>query len=104
MVPQVVEGRISQAQDVDVFRFEGKQGQQLILEVFAARHGSALDSLLTLHDADGRTLAVSDDIEGSSDSRIEVTLPKTGVWYVSVIDAHDQGGPTHVYRLSVRQK
>ena len=103
-VPQVVEGRISQAQDVDVFRFEGKQGQQLILEVFAARHGSALDSVLTLYDADGRTLTVSDDIEGTSDSRIEVTLPKTGVWYVSVIDAHDQGGPTHVYRLSVRPK
>jgi Bacterial pre-peptidase C-terminal domain len=103
-IPQTVEGRISQPMDVDVFRIDGKQGQQVILEVHAARLGSALDSVLTLYDADGQTIAVSDDIEGSTDSRIEATLPKTGVFYVSVIDAHDQGGPTHAYRLSVRLK
>jgi hypothetical protein len=103
-VPQVVEGRVSQERDVDVFRLEGKAGQQLVLEVLAARHGSALDSLLTLYDAEGQTVAVSDDIEGSSDSRIEVTLPRTGVYYLSLIDANDQGGPGHVYRLSIRAK
>jgi len=103
-IPQIVEGRISQDRDVDVFRIEGKEGQKLVLEVFAARHGSVLDSILTLYNAEGQTLAVSDDIEGSSDSRIEVTLPKAGVYYLSLIDAHDQGGPGHVYRLSIRAK
>jgi hypothetical protein len=35
---------------------------------------------------------------------LEVTLPKAGVYHVSVIDAHDAGGPAHVYRLTIRVK
>lgn len=102
-VPQTVEGAINPAQDVDVFRFEGKQGEHLVCEVLAARHGSALDSILTLSDAAGHELASNDDADGA-DSRLEVTLPAAGTYYLTVMDAHDQGGPAHVYRLSVRTK
>jgi len=73
--------------------------------VLAARYGSALDSILTLYDADGHTVASNDDLDGTTtDSRLEVTLAKAGVYYVSLIDAHDTGGPAHVYRLSIRAK
>jgi hypothetical protein len=101
-VPQVIDGAIAGAQDVDVFRFEGKAGQKIVAEVLAARHGSALDSILTLYDAAGRELASNDDSDGSSDSRLDVTLAKDGVYYLGLMDAHDQGGPAHVYRLVVR--
>jgi hypothetical protein len=101
-LPQAVDGVISQAQDVDVYRFEGKAGQKIVIEVLAARHRSALDSILSLHDADGRLLGTNDDIADSVDSRLEVTLPKDGAYFASVIDAHDSGGPAHVYRLVVR--
>jgi hypothetical protein len=101
-VPAAVDGVIERPRDVDVFRMEGKAGQKLLLEVLAARHGSGLDSLLTVYDVDGREVASNDDMEGSVDSRLEVTLPRDGVYYASVIDAHDQGGPEHVYRLIVR--
>jgi Bacterial pre-peptidase C-terminal domain len=103
-VPQVVDGQIAQAQDVDVFRFEGKAGQRVVCEVLAARHGSALDSLLTLYDADGRQVASNDDAAGSSDSLLEVALPRDGVYFLCLQDAHDQGGPAHVYRLVVRPR
>ncbi len=103
-VPQVIDGAIGQNQDVDVFRFDGKAGQQIVIDVFAARYGSALDSFLTLYDADGHIIASNDDSEGTTDSHIEATLPKAGVYYVSVIDAHDTGGPAHVYRLAIRTK
>jgi hypothetical protein len=103
-LPQAVDGVISQNQDVDVFRFEGKAGQRVVVEVLAARYGSALDSFLSLHDAGGRLLATNDDIEGSVDSRVELTLPKDGVYFATVIDAHDTGGPAHVYRLVVKEK
>jgi hypothetical protein len=103
-VPQEIDGAISAAQDVDVFRFEGKAGQKLIAEVFAARHGSALDSLLTLYNADGQELASHDDLPDSTDSRLDFTLPRDGTYYLSVMDAHDQGGPAHVYRLSLSMK
>jgi hypothetical protein len=103
-LPQAVDGIIGQNQDVDVFRFEGKSGQRIVIEVLAARYGSALDSYLTLHDEGGRLLATSDDIEGSTDSRIEMTLPKDGRYFASIIDAHDTGGPAHVYRLVITEK
>ncbi len=49
-----------------------------------------------------RAAIAKDDITGSADSRLDVTLPKSGTYFVGVIDANDQNGPTHVYRLSVR--
>jgi hypothetical protein len=101
-VPQAIDGLIERPKDVDVFRLKGKAGQRLVCEVLAARHGSALDSVLTLYDADGRQVAVNDDFGGSVDSRLEVTLPRDGVYFLSLIDALDQGGPAHVYRLVVR--
>jgi hypothetical protein len=103
-LPQMVDGAISQAQDVDVFRFDGKAGQKIVIEVLAARYGSALDSILSLHDADGRLLGTNDDIAGSVDSRLEITLPKDGSYFASVIDAHDSGGPAHVYRFVLRSE
>jgi hypothetical protein len=103
-VPQVIDGAIGQNQDVDVFRFDGQARQQVVIEIFAARYGSALDSFLTLYNAEGQIIASNDDMEGTTDSRIEATLPKAGVYYVSVIDAHDSGGPAHVYRMAIRAK
>jgi hypothetical protein len=103
-IGEVIEGAISRPLDVDVYHFEGKAGQKILLEVHAARHGSPLDSLLTLYDASGATLETNDDIPGSTDSRIEATLPRTGKYYVAVGDANDQGAPFFLYRLSLRPK
>jgi hypothetical protein len=103
-VPQELQGGIAQAQDVDLFRLEGKAGQRLVIEVHAARSGSALDPLLTLYDAEGHVLASNDDSDGTADARLDVALPKAGAYFVGLIDAHDHGGPAHVYRLSVRPK
>jgi hypothetical protein len=99
---QQVQGAISQKQDVDVYRFEGRAGQHVVAEVLAARYGSALDSFLTLYDGEGRVLASNDDSDGSPDSRLELRLPRDGTYYLSVLDANDEGGPAHVYRLSLR--
>lgn len=99
---QTVAGGIARTQDVDVYRFEGKAGQKVVVEVAAARHGSALDAYLSLHDESGRVLTVSDDDAGSQDARVEITLPHSGAYLVSVADAHDQGGPSHLYRIHFR--
>jgi hypothetical protein len=101
-VPAIVEGKISHPQDVDVYRLEGKAGQRLLLEVWAARHGSPLDSLLMLYDAAGHEIASNDDSGASRDSRLQVTLSRTGAYYAVVMDANDHGSPLHVYRLSVK--
>jgi hypothetical protein len=101
-VPQVITGSIDRATDVDVFRFEGKKGQKIAAEVVAARYGSALDAMLTLYDADGEQLASNNGGAEGVDALLEVVLSRDGVYYLSLIDVHDAGGPTHVYRLLVR--
>jgi hypothetical protein len=101
---QTIQGTISRPTDVDTFRFEGKAGQKVILEIHAARHGSPLDSVLTLYDSTGAIVDTNDDIEGSTDSRIATTLPRTGSYYVAVSDANDQGAAMLLYRLTLRVK
>ncbi len=97
---RVLAGKIGESGDVDVFRFPGRRGQSVHIAVRAAAFGSLLDSAVTLHDAQGHTLATNDD-RGSNDSQLEIRLTADGPYFVSVVDAHDRGGPLHGYLLSV---
>jgi hypothetical protein len=101
-IPQVVTGMIDRATDVDVFRFDGKKGQKVEFEVVAARYGSALEAQLTLYDAAGEQVASNNGGAAGIDALLQVTLSGDGVYYLSLIDIHDSGGPTHVYRLVAR--
>lgn len=98
-IGQATTGLIKEAGDVDVFRFEGSAGETIHVEVVAAAAGSALDSLISIHDAAGRILATNDDASGQADSILECDLPKSAAYYISLTDAHDKAGPTHAYLL-----
>jgi len=100
---QVVQGAVSQPLDVDVFKFTGKKGESWRIEVEANRRGSILDPMLTVHNAAGNTLAVSDDSASTRDASIQLTLPADGVYYVTLMDAHNSGGATHAYLLRLRR-
>jgi hypothetical protein len=99
---KTVQGAISEAKEVDVFRLACKAKQRLRAEVEASGYGSSLDSILTLYDEQGHQIAANDDFGQGSDSRLEVTIPKDGVYLLSLQDAQDKGGATYVYLLSVR--
>jgi Bacterial pre-peptidase C-terminal domain len=101
-VPSAVEATIKNERDVDVFKFEGKKGDKLRIEVQAARFGSPVDAMIVLYDAGRRVVDPADDTDGSPDPVLVVTLPKDGAYYISVIDAHDLGGANFGYRLVVR--
>lgn len=103
-VPGIVDGVIGRERDVDVFRFEGKAGEKVRLEVQAARLGSPLDAMLTVYDADGRTVAADDDTGGTRDPVLSVILPRAGPYYAAVIDSNDAGGPAFAYRLVIRKE
>jgi hypothetical protein len=108
-LPMIVNGRIDQPGDCDVFRFEGRAGSEIVAEVKARRLGSPLDSFLKLTDATGRQLAANDDYEDKAaglethhaDSYLRATLPADGVYYVHLTDSQHQGGPEYAYRLRV---
>jgi hypothetical protein len=60
-LPVIVNGRIDQPGEWDVFRFDGRAGQTVVAEVYARRLDSPLDSVLRLTDAAGNQLAFNDD-------------------------------------------
>jgi hypothetical protein len=96
---QTVPGTISAAKDVDVYQLELTAAHSIRIETMAARHGSPIDTHLTLYDERGRILAVSDDAAKSRDSLIEHTPLATGKYFISVLDARDYGHADGVYLL-----
>jgi len=103
-LPQTIRGTIEAANDVDVFRFPGRAGQKVRIESLSARYGSTLDPIVTLHDGRGHTLATSDDTGGKLDAALTHTLAQNGVYFLSIMDAHDRGGPTYGYALLVSEE
>jgi len=103
-ISKTVQGTVAEPKDVDVFRFEGKHGQQLVVEVVASRYGSLLDPVLTLYDAHGHIIVSVDDVGESNDAMLRATLPADGNYFISVIDANDRGGQAYNYNLLVRVK
>ena len=96
-------GAVGAAMDVDVFKIAGKKGETWSIGVEAQKRGSVLDALLTLHNAAGAIVATADDADASRDPSIKVTLPADGAYYVTLIDAHNAGGGTHAYLLTLHR-
>ena len=108
-LPLIVNGRISQPGDTDVFSFEGTAGAEIVAEVLARRLDSPLDSRLTLTDATGKLIAANDDyldkgaglVTHHADSLLTATLPADGTYYLHLSDAQSHGSSAHGYRLRV---
>jgi hypothetical protein len=108
-LPRIVNGRIQQSGDEDVFRFHGRAGETVVAEVMARRLGSPLDSALTLTDTQGSLLAFNDDQEDKgfglethhADARVTFVLPEDGDYFLHLRDAQGKGSSAHAYRLRV---
>ena len=72
------------------------------MAITAASLGSPADLLLTVYDARRQVILTVDDVDGHPDPKAEITLPADGVYYLSLIEAHDLGGTGFGYRLTVR--
>jgi WD40 repeat protein len=57
--PATVNGRLAEPGSADVWRFQAKKGQRLILEVNAQRLGSPLDSIIEVRDAQGKPVPIA---------------------------------------------
>jgi hypothetical protein len=108
-LPLIVNGRIDQPGDWDVFSLEGRAGDEVVAEVLARRMDSPLDSVLRLTDAVGRQVAFNDDFQDKSaglethhaDSFLQFKLPDSGTYYLFLGDAQQKGGPEYAYRLRI---
>ena len=108
-LPSVVYGQIGRPGDADLYAVRGKKGDRLVADVMARRLGSPLDSLVSILDSKGRTIAVNDDYEDKAsglithhaDSYVMATLPADGTYYVRIADTQAGGSAEHSYRMRI---
>ena len=108
-LPIIVNGRVDQPDDWDVFQFTGRARETVVVEAFARRLDSPLDSIIKFTDANGKVLAMNDDREDAesglnthhADSYLMTTLPADGTYYVHLGDAARKGGEEYAYRLRI---
>jgi hypothetical protein len=106
-LPMVVNGRIDQSGDVDIFQIAGTAGNEIVAEVTARRLNSPLDSILKVLDASGQQIALNDDLEDKAsglnthhaDSYVRVKLPADGKYFIQLGDTQRQGGAEFGYRF-----
>jgi hypothetical protein len=99
----IVEGAIGGGKDVDVFKIEARAGETWTFEATSARLGTPLDPALMAHDGAGRQIGMCDDSAIGRDPTLTLKIAADGTYFVTLIDAHDMGGPTHAYLFSARK-
>ena len=107
--PVIINGRIDNPGDTDVFSFQGRAGDEIVTEVTARRLNSPLDSRLRLTDDSGQEIAANDDFEDKgagltthqADSFLLTRLPADGRYLVQLSDSQGKGGAEYAYRLRI---
>jgi len=97
-LPLAFNGIISEAGDADCFKFTATKGQVFEVECFARRIRSALDPVMNVYYADGRSIAGDDDAR-RPDSYFRFTVPADGEYVLRVTDHLGRGGADYVFRV-----
>jgi len=97
-LPAALSGRIASAAEIDYFRFNGKKGQLVVVDVYGSRLGSAIDPSLAVLDKSGKELARSEDDNGL-DPLLAFKVPDDGEYVLQLRDYRYQGGENFRYRL-----
>jgi hypothetical protein len=102
-LPFALNGIIERPGDQDFYKFTLKKDQQIEIAAHAQSVGSPLDVMLLLFNPQGAGIGENDDIGDFPrlDSRIKLTVPADGDYFLRVMDQLERGGPAFVYRIEV---
>ena len=95
-------GRIDPPGDRDVFRINLKKGEKHIFSLESRTFGLPLDAVLQVLDADGKTLAETDDVGNARDPELVFTPVADGTYRVVVRDLNGRGGAHYAYLFRAR--
>jgi hypothetical protein len=100
----IISGVLNPVGDEDFFVVNAGTGQILRVEVAAQMLNppSPADTLVSVLDASGNVIAENDDFAGSTDSALQVTIPKGGQYIIRIRDIAGRGGTSFLYRATVR--
>ncbi|HAI13927.1 MAG TPA: hypothetical protein DCM28_19645 [Phycisphaerales bacterium] len=108
--PACVNGRIDKPGDFDTFSIQTtKNNQELLINVYARRLDSPMDSFVDLMDGKGKWIKGYDDqvdeafplITHHADSRVLYTFRRKGRYMFRIRETQGKGGSEYAYRLVV---
>ncbi|MDA1164420.1 MAG: PPC domain-containing protein [Planctomycetota bacterium] len=102
-LPLVVNGRLAEPGDVDVFRFSATKTQKVKIDIVAARLGFAIDAVLTVSNDQGRMLKTIDDAPGTPDPGLLFTAPADGDYLIALTERAARGDSDFIYRLTIAE-
>jgi hypothetical protein len=94
-LPAAVVGSIGKAGEMDFFRFDAKEGQQIGVQALTAALDSKLEPSLELTDDSGQIQAESDN------GLLGYICPRAGTYSLGIHDRQFRGGPKMTYRLQI---
>lgn len=113
-VPSAVCGVCSEPEDVDCFRFAGRRGQVVAMQIFAQRMTAAIhdmvgksqtyhmDPILTLYSPNGQVVGMNDNAFGG-DALLAVALPQDGDYVLAVRDTRYLGNERYTYCVEISE-
>jgi WD40 repeat protein len=99
-LPATFLGTIDRPGDVDLFGFDAKAGDELVLHVTSRSIGSQLRPSLALLDQRGGTLVEAIEAGASVDPVLTHTARTSGPLFLRVTDADYGGSGAHFYRIA----
>ena len=98
-IPCVLNGKLGGA-EIDRFRFRGRFGQRVGVDVLVDRIGGGFDPRVTIRDAGDRVIAERDDTPGlGCDCRFIAVLPKEGEYTLEIHDSTFSAPEDQPYRI-----
>lgn len=97
-VPCGITGRFQEKGDVDHYVFAAKKGQRWIIQAQTHEYHSPTDVYMTLKNAAGAQLAVSNPAQ---EPRLDYTAPADGDLVLAVEHLNYWGGPDETYHLTI---
>ncbi len=101
-VPILLHGRVQSASDRDYFRFDVSPREKLIFQSQTRSAGSPCDLVLTLKDADGKTLAQS-DLNSPFDAALTNQFSQAGPVFLEVRELSGYVTSNAPYRIKVQK-
>lgn len=107
--PVMLQGVVTGQNAKEHFKINVRKDEKIVLEVFARRLGSPLDSRLTVTAPDGKKIAFNDDyprikvgtVMQDTDSYLMFTAPQSGIYTVELADTAGKHGKHYQYFLRI---
>ncbi len=100
-LPAILVGAISKPGDVDYYKIEVKDGEQLVFEDDGRMLGSSLQNVMAIEDSKGDIIAQHRDDGTPGANTFAHKFDKAGTYYVRISDYQESGSGKHFYRVKV---